>query len=121
MSGLNEDNRTFKDMVGIIADVLQKIFPGKKIRAAKIIVPNWLASIAGFTNEKYATLFNQPMLLSTDAIRAGTHPYYYTSQNASSDLGYKPKRTFRQGVEDMVDYYRKEQLMDVTERFIDKR
>ena len=74
-----------------------------------------------FISEQFAKIFNRPMLLSRDAIRAGVYPAFYTYQNAERDFGYKPKRTFRQGIEDMVDYYVKEGLLEVRERFIDKR
>ena len=121
ITGAKEDNRYFKDMAAVVADVLQKKFPDKKFNTPKLVVPGWLATTGAFISEWFAKIFNQPMLLSRDAIRAGVYPQFYTYQNAESDLGYKPKRTFRQGIEDMVDYYEKENLLEVTERFIDKR
>ena len=121
LSGKPEDNRYFKDMAAIIADVLQKKFPGRKIKAPAVVIQPWLATIGGFFSEYYARIFNKPMLLSRDAVRAAPYPLFYTSQNAVNDLGYMPKRSFRQAVEDMADYYEKENLLNTPGRFIDKR
>ena len=121
LSGQPEDNRYLKDMAAIIVDVLKKKFPTKKFRAPGIVIPAWLGFTAGFFSEQYAKLFNKPMLLSTIAIRAGIYPLFYSSENAIHDLGYQPKRNFRQAVEDMVDYYEKEGLLDTEGRFIDRR
>ncbi len=121
LSGKPEDNRYFKDMAAIIAEVLQKKFPNRKIKAPVIVIQPWLATIVGFFSEYYDRIFNKPMLLSRDAVRAAPYPLFYTSQNAVNDLGYRPKRSFRQAVEDMVDYYEKENLLNTPGRFIDKR
>ena len=121
LSGQPDDNRYFKDMAAIIADVLQKKFPNKKIKTPKIITPPWLAVLGAFFSEQYAKVFNKPMLLSVDAVRAAPYPLFYTSQNAIRDLGYNPKRSFRQAIEDMVDYYEREGLLEAKGRFIDKR
>ena len=121
LTGLKEDNRYFKEMAAIVVDVLQKKFPDKKFKAPTMVIPKWLAMTGAFISEQFAKIFNRPMLLSRDAIRAGVYPAFYTYQNAERDLGYKPKRTFREGIEDMVDYYEKENLLEVNERFIDKR
>ncbi len=121
LSGLSEDNRTFKEMAAIIADVLREKFPGKKIKTPTFVTPRWLGSVGAFFSEGFARLFNKPMLLSRDAIRAGGYPYYYTSENAQRDLGYQPKRTFRTAITDMIDYYTREGLMETHTRFIDKR
>ncbi|HPW17647.1 MAG TPA: NAD-dependent epimerase/dehydratase family protein [Candidatus Aminicenantes bacterium] len=39
------------------------------------------------------------------AVRAGSAPLFYASGDAARDLGYAPKRTFRQGVEEMAAYF----------------
>jgi len=121
LTGLKEDNRAFKEMAAIIADVLRQKFPEKKITTPTFVTPRWMGAIGAFFSEAYARLFNKPMLLSSDAIRAGGYPYYYTYENARRDLGYEPKRTFRMAIGDMVDYYIKEGLMETQTRFIDKR
>ncbi len=121
MSGREEDNRSFKEMCNIIVDVLQKKFPDKKLRAPETLIPKWVALSAAFVSEKYATLFNQPMLLSRDAVNAGTNFLYYSSINAKQDLGYQPKRSFREAAEEMLEYYLEENLLEAKGRFVDKR
>ncbi len=120
MSGMEEDNRSLKDMCEIIASVLQRRFPESKIKAPQLEVPKLLAGLAAFVAEKYAIAFKQPMLLSRDAVNAGSLPLFYTSKNASEDLGYRPKRTFRQAVEDMLEYYIAENLLEVEGRYLDR-
>jgi dihydroflavonol-4-reductase len=121
ISGPEEDNRSFKNMCGIITEVLQQKFPAKRFRAPQIIVSKTAALAAAFVSEKYATLFNQPTLLSRDAVNAGAHFLFYTSKNATQDLGYQPQRTFRQAIEEMIDYYIKENLMENEARYVDRR
>jgi len=121
LSGLPDDNRYFKDMAAIIADVLQKKFPDKKIKVPTMVTPAWLAVLGGFFSEYYAKIFNKPMLLSRDAVRAAPYPLFYSSQKAINELGYEPKRTFREAVGDMIAYYEREGLLDTEGRFIDKR
>lgn len=121
LSGKEEDNRTLKDMLGIIVDVLREKFPGKKFNKPKLEIPPCITMAAAYITEQYAKLFNQPMTLSRDAVRAGSNPLWYTSQNAREDLGYDPQFTFRQAVSDMVDYYVKHGLMEQQGRWIDRR
>ena len=84
LSGLKEDNRTFREMAGIMAHVLREKFPAKKIITPTFVTPRWLGAAGALFSEGYARLFNKPMLLSRDAIRAGGYPYYYTSENANA-------------------------------------
>jgi len=121
LSGSLDDNRTFKEMAAIMVEVLREKFPNKKFRTPTFVTPRWLGMIGAFFNDAYARAFNKPMLLSPDAIRAGGYPYYYTSENAVRELGYVPKRSFRQAISDMIDYYIREGLMDTQTRFIDRR
>jgi dihydroflavonol-4-reductase len=121
LSGTEDDNRYLKEMTSIMVDVLKQKFPDKQFKAPQIVVPKWLAMAGAMLSEWYAKTFNKPMLLSCDAVRAGQYPAFYTSANAIRDLGYKPKRTFRQGVEDMVDYYKLHHLFEMKGRYIDKR
>lgn len=121
LSGTLDDNRTFKEMAAIMVEVLREKFPNKKFRTPTFVTPRWLGMIGAVFNDAYARLFNRPMLLSPDAIRAGGYPYYYTSENAVRELGYAPRRSFRQAVGDMIDYYVREGLMATQTRFIDRR
>lgn len=121
LTGMKEDNRYFRDLAKIIVSTLRKKFPDKKFITPTMIIPSPIAMAGAFISEQYAILFNQPMLLSRDAVRAGVYPAFYTYQNAYQDLGYKPKRTFKQAVVDMLDYYIKHNLLQSNGRWIDKR
>lgn len=121
LSGLENDNRYLKDMCSIIVEVLQQRFPDKKFKVPNIIAPAWLAMVAAYVSEQYAKAFNKPMLLSRSAVRPGANPSFYTSKNAIEDLGYQPRHSFKKGVEDMLDYYIKHNLLQSKGRWIDKR
>lgn len=121
LSGKEEDNRTLKDMLNIVVDVLHEKFPDKKFRKPVLEIPYRVALAAAFVSEQYAKLFNQPMTLSRDAVRAGSNPLWYSSQKAKQELGYQPQFTFREAVSDMVDYYVKHGLMEREGRYVDRR
>lgn len=121
VTGQEVDNLSIKDMAAIIVDVLRQKFPNRKFKMPSVTIPKAIAYASALASEWYAKLLNQPMLLSREAIRAGANKSFYTYKNAQQDLGYKPKRTFREAVEEMIDYYSNQNLLDKTERFIDKR
>lgn len=105
ITGRPEDNLHFRDAMRIMVEILEKRFPGRKLRPPSLVVPTWAAMIAAFFSEKLAALKKKPCLLSRAAVRAGSAPLFYSYENAARDLGYAPKRTFRQGVEEMVSYF----------------
>jgi nucleoside-diphosphate-sugar epimerase len=76
--------------------------------------------VAAYVSEHYAKAFNKPMLLSRSAVKPGANPSFYTSKNAIEYLGYQPKHSFKQAIEDMLDYYIKHNLLQSTGRWIDK-
>lgn len=110
ITGRAEDNLRFKEIMRIMAEVLQEQFPDMKIRAPSFIFPTWLANLAAFFSEKMAALRHRPCLLSRAAVKAGSQPLFYSYEQAARDLSYQPQRTFRQGVEDMAAYFRAEGL-----------
>lgn len=121
LSGKEEDNRSLKEMVQIISEVLSAKFPEQKFNRNPLEVPFALAYLAAFFSEQYAKRFNKPMLLSTDAVCAGRNPLFYTSMKAKRELGYKPHFTFREAVSDMLDYYITNGLLEREGRWIDRR
>jgi dihydroflavonol-4-reductase len=120
ITGHPEDNLSFKDVFRIMADALQRQFPDKKIRTPRLVVPSRLARMGAFFSERFANLSGRPALLSRAAVRAGSMPLYYTYETAARDLGYLPKRTLRKGIEDMVEYYRTENLFETRGRHADR-
>jgi len=119
ITGYPEDNLSFKDLFGIMADVLHRQFPDKKIRAPKLVVPSWAADMGAFLSERYARLVGRPSLLSRAAVRAGSMPLFFSYEKAARELGYRPKRTARQAIEDMTAYYRAQNLFESRGRQVD--
>ena len=119
ITGANEDNLFFKDMAAIIAEILQKQFPGKRIRPPSFVFTSRMANMAAFFSELYSKLFHLPCLLSREAVKAGSAPLFYTYENAAKDLGYQPKRTFYQAISEMVTYFRDENLFEAKGRYLD--
>jgi dihydroflavonol-4-reductase len=119
ITGAREDNLTFKDLFKMMADALQQQFPDKKIRAPLIVVPSWAANMGAFFSERYARLVGRPSLLSRAAVRAGSMPLFFSYEKAARELGYRPKRTVRQAIEDMAAYYRAQNLFEARGRQVD--
>jgi dihydroflavonol-4-reductase len=118
ITGAKKDNLYLKDMAKIIAEVLRQQFPDKKIRIPSIVFPHWMANTVALFSELYAKLFHQPCLLSRAAVKAGSMPLFYTYEKAAQNLEYQPKRTFRQAVEEMAEYYRAENLFKAKGRYL---
>lgn len=121
LSGPEEDNRYLREMCGIIVDVLRERFPEKKFRKPVLVVPNALAMLAATVGERYAVWFNRPMLLSKAAAKPGLYAQFYSSKKAAEELGYEPKRSFKQAVSDMLHYYITHNLLVPHTRYVDKR
>jgi nucleoside-diphosphate-sugar epimerase len=119
ISGLKEDNRYLMDMMSIIVEVLQQAFPEKQINGPTKTFSPKIASIGAFFMEKYASIFKKPCLLSRDAIKAGSLPLFYSYGKAAKDLGYQPKRTFKEGVTEMCEYYKQNNRFEVKGRYLD--
>ncbi len=117
ITGRAEDNLYFKDAMKIMAEILREQFPDRKVRTPSLVFPTWAANLAAFFSEKMASLRKRPCLLSRAAVRAGSQPLFYTYKNAEQDLGYSPKRTFRQGVDEMATYFREGGLFESKGRY----
>jgi dihydroflavonol-4-reductase len=120
ISGLPEDNRHILDMAGIIVDVLQERFPEKEFKRPQRIFRPGVAMIGATIMELISKIFRKTNPLSKVAVKCGALPSFYSSEEAIRDLGYQPKRTFRQAVAEMVDYYMQEGLLETTDRYLDK-
>lgn len=121
LSGKPEDNRSQNDMTGIMAEELQLYFPDKKIRAPKLVIPYSIIYIVAWLYERIADLLGKPAILNTQTVSAGNHYWYFSTEKSKRKLGYEPKRTFRQGVKEMIAYYDEYKLFEVRERYIDKK
>jgi nucleoside-diphosphate-sugar epimerase len=120
ITGAKEDHLSLSQMTTIMSEVLKRRFPRKKIRPPAAVFPVWAADIAAYISETLAGAAHRPCALSRAAVRAGSMPLYYTYEDTARDLGYKPKRTFLQAIEEMVDYYQAENLFEAKGRFVDR-
>jgi dihydroflavonol-4-reductase len=119
ITGAAEDNRYLKDMAGIIVDVLEEAFPGRRFnRPSKVFHPG-IAKGGARAMEFISRLRGKPNPLSVAAVRGGSVPSFYSYAKAQTDLGYFPKRTFQQAVREMLQYYLAENLMETKARFLD--
>ncbi|MEX2718284.1 MAG: NAD-dependent epimerase/dehydratase family protein [Candidatus Sigynarchaeum springense] len=120
ITGRAEDNMPMGDMLRTIAEVLREKEPSKRINVPSKEIPTSVAKFGAALYELYAKLFKKPCLLSRDAVRAGSFLSFYSYAKAERELGFVPKRTFRQAIGDMFDYYKAHDLLHVRERLADK-
>lgn len=111
ITGKEEDNRYLKDMVNIIAETILEKEPDKKLRTKFITFPFFIAKLGAFFSELYSKLFKKPCILSKSTIKAASFPNFYSYEKAENDLGYTPEKTFKQGIEDLYDYYKTNNLL----------
>jgi dihydroflavonol-4-reductase len=104
VTGRAEDNRTLEDMAGIIVEVLRRAFPDRRFRRPAAIGPGLALAAAGAA-ELGARLAGGPAGLTRPMVRAGYALSFYSCELAQRELGYAPKRTFRQAAEEMVRYF----------------
>lgn len=121
ITGKEEDNLYLKEMALLIAETLQKKEPDKKIKKNFKIFPRFLAMRGAALSELYSKLFKKPCVLSKAAIKAGLVPNFYSYQKAQQEIGYTPQKAFREAVEDMYDYYKKNDYFKKKGREIDKK
>ena len=121
LSGKEEDNRSLKDMATIITEELQKYFPDKKFKAPTLVAPYRLVYAFAWIYERVASLFNLNPVLNTQAVKAGNHYWYFSHEKSDRELGYTAKRTFREAIRQMIAYYDQHKLLEVKERFIDRK
>jgi len=105
LTGPVGNNLYFRDLARIIADVLSRRFPGRRIRRNYPQIPETAALATAWISEMGARLRGRPCLLSRDVVRAGSQALFYGCENSARDLGYRPARSFLEAVEDMADYY----------------
>jgi dihydroflavonol-4-reductase len=116
ITGAIEDNRTFADMAGIIVEVLREAFSERRLRRPTAVIGPGLALAAALLSELCALFAGRPAALTRSAVRAGSVCTFYSHALAQRELGYAPKRTFRQAVEEMVRYFADNGLLRSAER-----
>jgi dihydroflavonol-4-reductase len=121
LTGQRTDHLTFVQMTKKITDRLKLKFPNQTFGGPRFVIPVAVAMVAAWISETYAKLSNTPCLLSVQAVRAGRFKTWYGYSLAEKDFGYKPRRSFEQAVDDMIDYYQKHGLFEEKGRFIDRR
>jgi dihydroflavonol-4-reductase len=120
VTGKPEDNRYLDDMLGIIAEVVRQKEPGRRVRSRFPVLPRPLIQAAAFLAEASAIIRGTPCLLSRAAVRGGSFAGFYSNEETERKIGYIPRRTFREAVEDAWEYMSRAGLLDRTEREMDK-
>ena len=106
VSGRSEDNRYLADMLGIIAGVLKEREPLRPVRSRFPVMPGPVVRVAAFFTEALAVLRGTPCLLSRAAARAGSFPSFYSNEETEREIGYAPRKSFCEAVEDAYTYSR---------------
>jgi dihydroflavonol-4-reductase len=119
VSGRSEDNRYLADMLRIIVGVLKEREPLRPVRSRFPVMPGPAVRVAAFFTEASALLRGTPCLLSRAAARAGSFPSFYSNEETEREIGYAPRRSFREAVEDAYEFMRRSGLLDRTEREMD--
>jgi nucleoside-diphosphate-sugar epimerase len=120
ITGREEDCLYLKDMLKIIAEVIREHEKEHKVKVPRIVLNKNIAMMAGFFAEIYGKMFKKPVGLSRDAVKAGSLPCFYSYKKARDELGYRPKRTFRQAVVEAYSYLKSNNLLHQKIRHADR-
>ena len=112
VTGRVEDNRYLADMLRIIAEVIRRKEPLRRIRSAFPVVPGVAVLAAAFFAEASARLRGAPCVLSWAAARAAALPSFFSNEESEREIGYAPRRSFQEAVEDAYEYLRVNDLLD---------
>lgn len=119
VSGRPEDNRYLADMLQIIASVLKEKEPSRRVRSSFAVMPQLAVRAAGLFAEASALLRGTPCLLSRAAARAGSFPSFYSNEETEREIGYAPRRSFREAVDDAWEFMSRNGLLDKADREMD--
>ncbi|TFF86757.1 MAG: NAD-dependent epimerase/dehydratase family protein [Promethearchaeota archaeon] len=106
ITGLEEDNLYLKDKLRIITEVVQEKQPDRKIKVPTFGIGKKVGWFVGLLFDFISKFKKDPMPVGRASIRAGGFTNFYSYHKAEKELGYKPKRTFRQAVDEMYEYYK---------------
>jgi dihydroflavonol-4-reductase len=95
---LGGENLLLKDILALVADVVDR-------RPPKIEVPEALLWPAAWLMEGLARLTGIPPMMTRDHIKMARHKMFYSSAKAMRELGYAP-RPLRAAIEDAVAWFR---------------
>jgi len=101
ITGRPEDNLHFREIMSVLVGTLRCRFPGRRIPLPAVVWPRFVASTAAVLAEGFSALFRRPCLISRGLIKAGMQPLFYSCAGAKRDLGYDPRRSFREAAEEM--------------------
>jgi len=101
ISGRPEDNLRHADLMHVLADVIRLNEPEARIRDRFPTLPAWLVWLSAAAAEARSGLTGRPVTLSRQAARVSQYALFYSSALAEKELGYRPEKTFQQGVQEM--------------------
>jgi hypothetical protein len=110
ITGRPEDNLHFREIMGILVETLRCRFPGRRIPVPSVVWPRPVASAAAVLCEGFSALSRGPCLISRGLVKAGMQPLFYSCGGAKRDIGYIPRRSFREAAEEMCRDYDERRL-----------
>jgi len=119
ITGEEKDNLYLIDVVKIIGKVLKEKEPKRDIRLKFIQISPFFAKIGATLVELFSKLFKKPCVLSRGMVKGGSYPSFYSYEKAKKELGYNPQKSFREAIEDMYDYYKKNNFLIKKDREFD--
>lgn len=106
ITGFQEDCLYMKDMLALIAEIVQEKEPNRKIKVPSIGIGYRTAWFVGLIFDFLSTFRKKPMPMGRASVRAGCFPSFFSYQKAERELGYTPTKTFRQAIAEMYDYFK---------------
>lgn len=93
------DNPPFREVVGIISEILKREIPGWR-------VPVWLAHAAAITSENLAKLAKKEPLISRHRVDILTGHRNFPIQKAKDAPGYEPQKKLADGLRETIHWYK---------------
>lgn len=121
ITGKEEDNLYLKELFALIGEVIQSKNPSKKIKVPKLEVSLRFGLFIGTISELLSKLLNKSNPISRGAVKLGSKTTFYSYSEAEEKLGYRPRRTVRQALNEAYDYFEQEKLWNQTTRYLDRK
>jgi dihydroflavonol-4-reductase len=103
-TGREEDVLTLAGMAELVAAVIAERDPGCRVRRRIPEVPRGLAFAAAALSEAFSAISGRPCALPIATVRAAAFDTAYTHETATRELGWIPRRTFREAIWEALDW-----------------
>ena len=116
ITGFEDDCLYMKDMLRIIAEIIQEKEPDRKIKIPSFGIGYRTAWFFGAMLDFLSIFRKKPFPIGRASVRAGSYPSFFTYRKAERELGYSPTKTFRQAIAEMYDYYKQKNYFGLKNR-----